>query len=201
MRTGPDRTGFLRPRASSVLACDFFSVDTVLLKRLYVLVFIELDTPRVQVTGVTAHPIGSCVVRQARSPTMALEDRTRPVRLLVRDRAIRFTPGFGETFEAGGIRITHTPVRAPRANAVAERAVGTVRRAGLGRMMIFGRRHLQRAPVEYVAHDNGHRPHRALGQQAPLAAETAPPSSDPAPGQLRRRGVVFGLFHEYRLVS
>ena len=99
----------------SLLACDFFSVDTVLLKRLYVLFFIELDTRRVYVTGVTAHPIGSWVAQQARNLAMALDDRIHPVKLLIRDRDTKFTTSFDEVFKAEGIRIIRSPVRAPRA--------------------------------------------------------------------------------------
>jgi len=83
------------------------------LKRLYVLLFIELETRRVQVTGVTAHPIGPWVVQQARSLTMALEDRVHLVRFLVRDRGAKFTSSFDEVFQADGARTIRAPVRAP----------------------------------------------------------------------------------------
>jgi putative transposase len=201
MRSGPTWAEFLASQASSMLACDFFSVDTVLLKRLYVLFFIELDTRRVYVTGSTARPNGSWVVQQARNLTMALEDRAHPVRFLIRDRDAKFTSSFDEVFRAAGIRIIRTPVRAPRANAFAERFVGTVRRECLDRMLIFGRRHLERILAEYIAHYNDHRPHRALGQLAPLTMDSPPPIDDPEPAQLRRRDAVFGLIHEYRLAA
>jgi transposase InsO family protein len=201
MRSGPTWAEFLASQASSMLACDFFSVDTVLLKRLYVLFFIELDTRRVHVTGVTAHPTGSWVIQQARNLAMVLEDRIIPVRFLIRDRDTKFTSSFDEVFRADGIRIIRTPVRAPRANAFAERFVGTVRRECLDRMLIFGRPHLERVLAEYIAHYNGHRPHRALGQLAPLALNSPLPIDDPEPAELRRRDAVFGLIHEYRLVA
>jgi putative transposase len=200
-REGPTWNEFRRSQASSLLAYDFFTVDTVLLKRLYVLLFIELDTRRVYVAGVTAHPIGPWVVQQARNLTMALEDRVHPVKLLIRDRDTKFTSSFDEVFRADGIRIIRTPVRAPRANAFAERFVGTVRRECLDRMLIFGRRHLERVLAQYIAHYNGHRPHRALGQLAPVTTDSPPPIDDPEPAELRRNNTVFGLIHEYRLVA
>jgi len=201
MRSGPTWAEFLCSQASSMLASDFFSVDTVLLKRLYVLFFIELDTRRVHVTGVTAHPAGSWVVQQARNLTMAMEDRVQPIKFLIRDRDTKFTSSFDEVFRAEGIRIICTPVRAPRANAFAERFVGTVRRECLDRMLILGRRHLERVLAEYIAHYNDHRPHRALGQLAPLNVEPPPAISDPQPRDLRRRDAALGLIHEYRLVA
>jgi transposase InsO family protein len=201
MRSGPTWAEFLRSQASSMLACDFFSVDTVLLKRLYVLFFIELDTRRVYVAGVTAHPTGSWVVQQARNLAMVLEDRIIPVRFLIRDRDTKFTSSFDEVSKAEGIRIIRTPVRAPRANAFAERFVGTARRECLDRMLILGHRHLEQVLAEYVVHYNCHRPHRALGQQSPLNVEPPPPISDPEPRNLRRSDAVFGLTHEYRLVA
>ena len=109
-----------------MLACDFFSVGTVLLKRLYVLFFIELDTRRVYVTGVTAHSIGSRVVQRVRNLTMASEDRIHPVRFLIRDRDTKFKSNFDEVFKADGVRIIRTPVRAPRANAFAGRWVSSL---------------------------------------------------------------------------
>jgi transposase InsO family protein len=199
MRGGPTWAEFLGSQASSMLACDFFSVDTVALKRLSVLFVIELDTRRVGVTGVAAHPNGSCVVQQARNLAMVLEDRIIPVRFLIRDRDTKFTSSFDEVFRADGIRIIRTPARAPRANAFAERFVGTVRRECLDRMLNFGRRHLERVLAEYVAHYNDHRPHRGLDQLAPLTLVPPPPISDPEPRDLRRRDAAFGLIREHRL--
>jgi len=184
-----------------MLACDFFSVDTVLLKRLHALFLVELDTRRVQVTGVTAHPTGSWVVRQTRNLTMAPEDRVHPVKFVMRDRDAEFTSSLDEVFRADGIRIIRTPTRAPRANAFAERFVGTVRRECLDRMLILGRRHLERVLAEYMVHYNCHRPHRALGQQAPLTMDPPSPIDDPEPTELRRRDAAFALIHDYRLVA
>ncbi len=134
-----------------MLGCDFFTVDTVLLRRLDALFFIELDTRRVYVAGVTANPAGVWVVQQARNLTMVFADRARPVRFMVRDRD-------DEVLRYEQIRVIRTPVRSPRANAFAERLVGTVRRECLDRMLIFHRHQLEAVLAEYVDHYSRHRP-------------------------------------------
>jgi transposase InsO family protein len=198
-RTGPTWTDFLKSQASTMLACDFFTVDTVLLRRLYVPFFIEIDTRRVYVTGVTANPIGPWVVQQARNLTMVLAERARPVRFLLRDRDAKFTAGFDEVFRSELVRVIRTPVRAPRANAFVERFVGTIRRECLDRMLILGRRQLEVVLAEYVDHYNSHRPHRSLGQASPLSGSLAPVStSSPDATQLRRSDRLGGLIHEYK---
>jgi transposase InsO family protein len=158
-----------------MLACDFFTVDTVLLRRLYVLFFIEIDTRRVSVTGVTANPIGECVLQQARNVSSTLVERARPVRFLVRDRDATFTGSFDEVFRSDGIRIIRRPVRAPRANTFAERFVGTIRREYLDRMLILHRRQLEVVLNEFIDHYDSHRPHRSLGQTPPLSVTPASP--------------------------
>ena len=189
-------------RPTTILACDFFTADTVLLRRLYVLFFIELDNRRVFVTGVTAHPTGAWVVQQARDLAYELAQRARPVKFLIRDRDTKFTASFDEVFRSEGIRILRAPVRAPRANAFAERFVGTVRRECLDRMLIFGRRQLETVVHEYVEHYNGHRPHRSLGQLPPQPKGVAPAVlKNVDPSQLNRIDRLGGVIHEYRLVA
>ncbi len=202
-RTGPTWKEFLQRQASSMLACDFFTVDTVLLRRLYVLFFIELDTRRIYVTGITANPAGAWVLQQARNLTMALADRAHHVRFQLRDRDAKFTASFDEIFRSERIRIIHTPVRAPRANAYAERCVGTIRRECLDRILIFGRRHLEAVLTEYVDHYNRHRPHRSLAQTSPLSptSPVLPRRPPPDATQLRRSDRIGGLIHEYELAA
>jgi transposase InsO family protein len=190
---------FLRAQAKGVLAVDFFTVDTVFLKRLYVLFVIEVATRRAHVLGVTPHPVGAWVAQQARNLLMKLGVGVGQFRFVIRDRDTKFTAAFDAVFAAEGIEVLRTPVRAPQANAYAERWVGTVRREVLDRMLIFGRRQLLSVLAEYAEHYNVHRPHRALGQAPPLGpGESA--VVVPA-GSVARRDRLGGLIHEYAQVA
>ena len=153
-----------------ILAADCFHLDTMLLKRLYVLFVIELAARRVHILGVTANPTGTWVGQQARNLLMDLADRIQQFKFLIHDRDARFTAALDVIFASEGVRSLRTPVRAPRANAVAERWIGTVRCELLDRMLIVGQRHLEAALSGYVAHYNQHRPHRSPGQAPPLGA-------------------------------
>ena len=175
-RSGSTWIEFLRSQAATTLACDFFIVDTVLLRRLYVLFFIELETRRIYVCGITANPTGVWVTQQARNLSMVLADRAAPGQIPDPRPRYQFTASFDEVFQFARIRIIRTPIRAPRANAFAERFVGTIRRECLDRILIFNRRHLEAVLAEYVEHYNGHRPHRLLDQAAPLSTSSAPPT-------------------------
>jgi transposase InsO family protein len=190
---------FLRAQAKGVLAVDFFTVDTVLLQRLYVLFAIEVATRRVRVLGVTSHPVGEWVAQQARNLLMGLGEDLGRVRFLIRDRDTKFTAAFDAVFAAEEVQVMATPVRAPRANAYAERWVGTVRREVLDRTVIFGRRHLVSVLAEYADHYNVHRPHRALGQ-APSVGRHESAVFVPA-ASVVRRDRLDGLIHEYAQVA
>jgi putative transposase len=184
-----------------MLACDFFTVDTLLLRRLYVLFFIELDTRRIYLCGVTSKPAGDWVVQQARNLNFGLAGRSQAAKFLIRDRDTKFTSRFDEVFRSEGIRTIKTPIRAPRANAFAERFVGTVRRECIDRLLIFGRKHLEQVLVDYIAHYNERRPHRPLDQRAP-ELEVVPASRDSHhPTRLRRSEVLGGIIHESRLAA
>jgi putative transposase len=160
-RTGPTWRQFLTNQAHAIVACDFFTVDTVFFQRLYVLFFLELATRQVHVAGVTAHPTGAWVTQQARNLLMTLNEHADRFRFLLRDRDTKFTTAFDAVFTAAGMNIIRTPAQAPRANAHAERWVGTVRRECTDRMLILGQRHLTAVLTEYTHHYNEHRPHRA----------------------------------------
>src|SRR6185312_8165094 len=197
-RDGPSWREFLRAQAHGILATDFFCVDTVLLHRLYVLFVVEHATRRVHLLGITANPTGAWVAQQARNLLMDLGDRAAQFNSLIRDRDTKFTSIFDAVFASEAIRILRTPVRAPRANAIAERWIGTVRRELLDRILIVNRRHLEHVLAEYTTHFNQHRPHRALQHAAPL--RPLPPSSQPD-RCLRRRDRLGGLIHEYTQVA
>lgn len=191
-RSGPTWAEFLKAQAAGIVGCDFFTVDTIFLKRLYVLFFIEHGSRRAHLVGITTNPTGAWATQHARNIAAHLADRGATV--LIRDRDTKFTSGFDAVFESEGIQVIRSPVRAPKANAIAERWVGTVRRECLDRLLILGKRHLDAVLNEYTAHYNDHRPHRSLGQRPPRTPTvTSPPTTLP-----HRRTVVDGLIHEYR---
>ena len=193
---------FLRAQASSMIACDFFTVETVFLRRLYVLVFIELATRKIYLAGVTANPTGEWATQQARNIIETFIDRTEPIRFLIHDRDTKFTAAFDEVFRSETIRIIRTPIRAPRANAFTERWIGTIRRECLDRLLILNRRHLEQVLPTYIQHYNTHRPHRSLNQQPPNGGE---PEPEPRPitelDRIRGRDVLGGLIHEYKAAA
>jgi transposase InsO family protein len=189
---------FLRQQASGIVACDFFTVETVWLRRLYVLFFIELDSRRVHLTGVTANPDGRWVTQQARNLLLVLGERGRQVRFLIHDRDAKFCRGFDEVFRSDGGEVLRTPLRAPRANAHAERWVRTVRAECLDWLLIVGRGHLEQVLRIYVQHYNRHRPHRALLLQPPDPPAQLTILGEDAQGAVHRRDLLGGLLHEYR---
>jgi transposase InsO family protein len=195
---GPTWRKFLRSQAQGILALDFFTVETVWPRTLYVLFAIRLVSRRVDVLGVTRNPNSAWVTQQARN--IAAEERLQEIRFVIRDRDSKFSCPFDEVFRSEGVRIVKTPIRAPRANAYAERWVRTVRAECLDWTLVLGRRHLQRVLRAYADHYNEARPHRGLGLNTP----------EPRPGQvqrpvagarIKRRDVLGGLIHEYDLAA
>jgi putative transposase len=191
-RAGPNWRDFLRQQAASMLACDFFTVETISLRRFYVLFFIELESRRVHLAGCTANPTGDWVTQQARN--LSFTGVFERIRFLIHDRDSRFTASFNEVFRSEGIKVINTPIRAPQANAYAERFVRTIRTECLDWLLILGRRHLERVLRAYTAHYNCERPHRALALHPP---EPATPIRRPTVGTIDRRDVLGGLIHEY----
>jgi putative transposase len=196
---GPTWRQFLAAQADGILAVGFVHVDTVLLRRLYALIVIEHCTRRVHLAGITTNPDGAWTTQAARNFLMDLGARVTTVKFLIRDRAGQFTASLDAVFQSEGIRILASPPQAPRANAICERMIGTLRRELLDRVLTVNEHHLRRVLTEYLRHCNTARPHRAPGQLAPVQAGTRPPEIHLAGHRIRRKQVLGGLTYEYQI--
>ena len=194
-RSGPSWSEFIRSQAKAVIATDFFTVDTVLLRRFYVLFWIEVDTRVVHLAGITTNPTGPWTTQQARNLLMHLD---RTVRFVIHDGGGQYTRSFDDVFTAIGAETITTPPGAPRANAFAERWVRSVRHELLDRTIIWNERQLRALLADYVAHYNQHRPHRSLGQRAPAGDDVA--VIGPAE-PIQRHATCGGLINEYRTAA
>jgi putative transposase len=195
-RSGPSWRDFLRQQAASMIACDFFTVDTISLRRFYVLFFIELDSRRVHLAGCTTNPTGGWVAQQARN--LSFSGLLERMRFLIHDRDSKFSAAFDEVFRSEGLKVIHTPIRAPQANAYAERFVRSVRAECLDWLLIVGRRHLEHVLRSYTIHYNRERPHRGLALLTPEPADATDP---PTVETIERRDRLGGLIHEYRCAA
>jgi len=191
-RVGPSWREFLRAQASSIVACDFFTVETVTMRRYYVLFFIAHASRRVCLAGCTTNPTCAWVTQQARN--FGLDFADQRMQFLIRDRDSKYSAPFDEIFRGEGIRIVKTPVRAPKANAIAERFVRTVRAECLDWLLIVNRRHLERVLRVFVDHYNTQRPHRGVGLRPPDPTNLG---ATPTVGETRRHDRLGGLIHEY----
>jgi putative transposase len=191
-REGPTWSEFLSAQAKGIVATDFFHVDTVLLRRYYVLFVIELERRVVHVLGSTTNPNDPWVTKIARNFAADLEDAGRRYRFLIRDRDTKFTAGFDAVFASIAVETIRTPVRSPKANAFAERFVRTVRQECLDHLLVISRRHLESVLLEYVRHYNETKPHRGLKLAQPIP-HLVTPSGD----AVARRDILSGLIHEY----
>ena len=198
-RSGPTWRQFLHAQAAGILAVDFLHVDTVLLRRLYVLIFIEHGTRRMHLGGVTSHPTGEWTVQQARNLALTLDEQFDAIRFLIHDRGSNFTASFDAVFEATGARILRSAVQAPRMNAICERLVGTLRRELLDRVLILGEAHLRAVLTGYQAHYNTARPHQGIAQRVPDDERDTYPATvtDVDTRQIYRKPVLNGLINEY----
>jgi transposase InsO family protein len=160
----------------------------------YVLFVMEVQNRAVHIVGVSAHPTGARTAQQARNLLMDLGGRAGRFRFLIRDRGGKFAAAFDDVFAGNGTRVIKAPVRSPRANAFAERFVGTLRREGLDHLLIFGERHLREVLTEYARHYHGHRPHQGLQQEPPLRE---PGHAVDITGRIERRQALGGLISEY----
>ena len=190
---------FIRAHRHSLLAVDFFTVETIWLQRLYVLFFIELGSRRVHLAGCTSNPSAPWVTQQARQLTWTLAERPEPVRFLIRDRDQKFTDSFDDVFRSDGIEIVRTPFRAPQANGVAERFVRTVRSECLDWLLVLNAEHLAHVLRVFFDHYNGYRPHRALSLTP--AQTMRPPIRAGSGARVQRRERLGGVIHEYALAA
>jgi putative transposase len=194
---------FLRAHGESILACDFFNVDTAWLRRLYVLVFISIGGRRVEYLACTSNPNSAWMLQQARNLLMELDDQDQRVQFLIHDRDSKFPAAFDALLASEKIKVIRTPVRAPNANAHVERWVGSVRRECLDRLLIVSRRQLEHVLRVYVGHYNGHRPHRALDLKPPDSNVRSRVRADSPTEDLQviRRDLLGGLIHEYEIAA
>jgi transposase InsO family protein len=195
-RISPSWQEFCRTQATTMLACDFFTVDTVPLRRVYVFFFLEVGTRRVHTLGLTRYPTGAWVAQQARNFMLAFGDQAVSFQFLVRDRDTKFTAAFDAVFTDAGVAALRSPPGAPKANAYAERWVGTMRRERLDRMLIFHERQLRHVLTEYENHYNTHRPHRDLEQRSPM--DLGANRRSRSIGVVRRKQILGGLVKEYQ---
>jgi putative transposase len=201
-RAGPTWRQFLAAQARGMIAVDSVHADTVLLRRVYALIVIEHGTRRAHLAGITANPDGAWTTQAARNLLMDLGHRVAAVRFLIRDRAGQFTSSFDAVFTAEGTRVLASPPQAPRANAICERMIGTLRREVLDRLLIVNEQHLRQVLTEYLQHYNIARTHRSLGQLTPAQADSQPPELiNLADHRIRRKQVLSGLTHEYYIAA
>ena len=198
-RAGPTWRQVLHAQAAGILAVDFLHVNTVLLQRLYVLVFIEHGTRQMHLGGVTAHPTRQWTVQQARNLALTLDQRFDDFRFLIRDRGSNFTRSFDAVFQATGASILRTAVQAPRMNATCERLIATLRRELLDRILILGEEHQPAVLAEYQDHYNRSRPHQGIDQRTPGSEDDAPRAIATALSahRVHRKPVLSGLINEY----
>ena len=183
---------FLRQHQQQLLACDFFTVETLRLKTVYVLFFIEIGTRRIHLVSSTMHPTAAWVTQQARQLVWKLQDEECVMRFVLHDRDAKFPASFDAVFAAEGAKVILTPYRAPNANAYAERWVRSVREECLDHLLIINEQHLHHVLREYSQYYNQARPHQSLRQQIPES-----PHHQPGHGEVQRRDVLGGLIHDY----
>jgi putative transposase len=183
---------FLSHYKDTLLACDFFTVETIALQTLYVLFFIEVGTRRVHVMGTTPHPSQLWATQQARQLMWKLATEGRSFTHLIHDNDGKYSTSFDAVFESEGVEVVHTPFRAPRANAYAERWVRSVRDECLDRIILLNQPHLVYALRAYEQYFNEARPHQGIKQAVPCPSTTRSTT-----GKVERRDILGGVLHDY----
>jgi hypothetical protein len=174
-----------------ILACDFFTIETIWLQTIYVLFFIELGSRRLYIAGISPNPNEIWITQQARQLIWELQENDRLSRFLIHDNDRKFSKAFNAVFESEGIHVIHTPFRAPNANAYAERWIRTVREEFLDCLLIMNTNHLKRVLVEFSDYYNAYRPHQGIDQQTPI------PQQVPPSGIIHRRKILGGIINDY----
>lgn len=177
--------------AGAIPACDFFTVDTVMLRTLYVLVFLDIHSRRILYFDCTGHPNSAWVTQQARNLSWEMDQLQAPIQLAIHDRDAKFVDEFDRVLHSKGVKVVLTPYRRPRANAHCERGSKTIRREALDWLLIFGERHLRLVLREYIEHYNHQRPHLALDLSPPE------PMAELGSGPILRHHRLNGLINEY----
>jgi len=161
-RNGPTWHEFIRGHAAAIIAADFFTIERVFLRTIYVIVIIELGSRRLLWADCTTNPGSAWVTQQARNVAYELQDLGIPVRFAIHDRDSKFTSGFDAVLESEGVEVIRTPYRAPRANSHCERSIGSARREFFDFLIVIGERHLRLLLSLWLDHYNHGRPHMAL---------------------------------------
>jgi transposase InsO family protein len=174
-----------------ILACDFFTFETVWLQTIYELFFIELGSCQVRIAGITANPNEIWISQQSRHLLWELQDQDRPLCFLIHDNDTKFSNAFDAVFESEGIRVINTPFRASNANAFTERWIRTVREECLEHILILGTNHLKRVLIEYSNYYNSYRPHQGIEQKTPMLPQF------PSEGIIHRRKILGGIINDY----
>ena len=194
---------FVRNHAQAIVACDFCVVVTATFRLLYVFVLIEHATRRILHVNVTAHPTADWTLQQLREAIPS----DHGYRFLIHDRDSIFSPALDQRIRNLGLRVLHTPLRSPQANAICERFIGTLRRECLDYVIPLTANHLRRLLYEWVHHYNAGRPHMALGPGIPQPSSHLPVAlhahRHQLPDDLRvmTRRILGGLHHEYQLAA
>lgn len=187
-----ERYAMMNHYKEQLLACDFFTVETIFLRTVYVLIFIEIGTRRVHLAGLTSHPDGQWVAQQARQLVWQFEETDAHFCCLIRDNDKKYIEAFDTVFESQQTRIVPTPIRAPNANAYSERWIRSVRQECLDRILILNEAHLRRVLNEFLAYYNTRRPHQGLEQQSPI------PRPEPeTTGKVGRQQILGGIINDY----